>query len=165
MEERPRIVLPLSRFDKTLEVAGIVLLMILWAGTLYAFNTLPGTIPIHFGLTGKPDAYGEKISLVILAGIASLIYLGLSMLNRIPHHFNYLTKINAANASRQYRFATRFIRYIKVATVLLFNVIVLFSWLTATARVDGLGSWFLPGVLVLFLLPAAWAVWYSTKER
>jgi uncharacterized membrane protein len=165
MKERPKIKLVLSAFDKLLEIIGIVLLVLLWVGVIYAYITLPDSIPIHFNIAGKPDAYGGKFSLIVLAFVATILYAGLTLLCRIPHHFNYLVQITESNAGRQYRWSTRIIRYIKVAIVILFGVIIMFVHLTARGLASGIGPWFLPLIFMLFVFPVIVSIWYSAKDR
>ena len=47
---------------------GVVLFLylILWCNALYLYNKLPDTIPTHFDIAGKPDAWGAKSSLFLL---------------------------------------------------------------------------------------------------
>jgi len=53
---------------------GIVLFvyLLLWANTLYIYQKLPETIPTHFDITGKPDAWGHKSSFLISPLIAMI---------------------------------------------------------------------------------------------
>lgn len=53
---------------------GIVLFvyLLLWANTLYIYPKLPETIPTHFDITGKPDAWGHKSSFLILPFFAMI---------------------------------------------------------------------------------------------
>ena len=53
---------------------GIVLFvyLLLWANTLYIYPKLPETIPTHFDITGKPDAWGHKSSFLISPLIAMI---------------------------------------------------------------------------------------------
>jgi hypothetical protein len=47
---------------------GIVLILylLLWGNTLYFYNKLSDTIPTHFDIAGKPDAWGNKSSFFFL---------------------------------------------------------------------------------------------------
>lgn len=46
--------------------------LILWAYTFYIYPELPETIPTHFGISLKPDAWGPKSSIFILPLIATI---------------------------------------------------------------------------------------------
>lgn len=65
MEPRPKIKLTLSAFDHSVEQAAKIILLALWGLTVYAFLNLPQTIPVHFNAAGKPDNYGNKLTLLI----------------------------------------------------------------------------------------------------
>jgi hypothetical protein len=87
----------------------------------------------------------------------------LTLLNKHPHIFNYPVKITEANALQQYTSATKLIRYLKIIIVMIFTFIDLFTYLTATGRSSGLGSWFLPAMLILLFIPTAHFIVKSYK--
>jgi hypothetical protein len=53
----------------------------------YMYPRLPGRIPIHFGVDGQPDAWGDRISIfagpVILGVVSFLVYVLLTNLHKI----------------------------------------------------------------------------------
>src|SRR4051794_11948499 len=165
MEARPRIELIVSKFDKTLELTSKIFLVIIWCSTLYSFLKLPMTIPTHFNAAGRPDNYGNKMTLLILPLLATIIYFGLTQLNKYPHIFNYVTKTTEHNAERQYTIATRLIRFMKLAILLIFSLIILFTYLTTIGVINGLGFWFLPLTEGLLLIPTIIAISKSLKKK
>jgi hypothetical protein len=165
METRPKIKLILSLLDKTLERTSKIFLVVIWCLTLYTFLKLPTIIPIHFNATGHADNYGNKMTLLILPILATIIYFGLTQLNKYPHIFNYMTKITVNNAERQYAVATRLIRFIKIAILLIFSLIILFTYLTTIGVTNGLGFWFLPLTEGLLLIPTAIVISKSLKKN
>jgi uncharacterized membrane protein len=164
MENRPRIKLKLSSLDKTLEITSKVFLIVLWGLTLFAFLKSPMSIPTHFNASGKADVYGNKMTLLILPILATIIYFGLTRLNKYPHIFNYLKKITVDNAERQYSIATRLMRCMKLAILLIFSLIILFSYLTTIGAANGLGFWFLPLTEGLLTIPPVIAIIESLKK-
>ncbi|HQW14318.1 MAG TPA: DUF1648 domain-containing protein [Niabella sp.] len=154
-----------SRLDNKLELTSKIFLFILWGLTIYAFLKLPKTIPTHFNASGQADDYGNKLTLLILPIIATVIYFGLTKLNKYPHIFNYLTKITEDNAKKQYTIATRMLRFLKLAVLIIFSLIILFTYLTTIGVTNGLGFWFLPFTLVLFLLPTIIGITQSFKKK
>lgn len=80
----------------------------LWALTIFVFLKLARTIPIHFTAPGEVDNYGNKIIIIILSTLATIVYAGLSFLNKFPHHFNYIRKITVGNALHQYTLAREY---------------------------------------------------------
>lgn len=58
----------------------------------YMYPRLPGRIPIHFGVDGQPDAWGDRISIFagpfILGVVSFLVYVLLTNLHKIvPNRF------------------------------------------------------------------------------
>ena len=164
MEPRPRIPLTLSPLDKTLEWTGNVLLVVIWGLTVYTFLQLPSTIPIHFNASGEADNFGDKKTILILPVLATLLYVGLTYLNKFPHVFNYMSEITQENAPKQYAITTRMLRFVKLAILLVFSLIILFTYLTTIGVTKGLGSCFLPLVSILFLVPVIIAISKSVKK-
>ena len=164
MESRPRITLSLSKLDKALEVTSKIVLFVMWSLTLYTFLKLPATIPTHYNASGQADDYGNKMTVLILPVLATIIYWGLAQLNKHPHIFNYMNNITENNAHKQYTIATRMLRFIKLANLLIFSLIVLFTYLTAIGVTNGLGVWFLPLTSMLLLIPVVVSILQSSKK-
>lgn len=164
MEARPRILLSLSKADKALELISKIVLAFMWGLTIYAFLKLPSIIPIHFSGSGKVDNYGSKNFILIFPFIATVIYLGLTALNKYPHIFNYMTTITENNAVRQYTIATRILRYLKLAILIIFSTVILFTYQVTIGIKDGLGVWFLPFTFALILVPTIIFISQSFKK-
>ncbi len=137
----------------------------MWCLTIVAVVKLPETIPIHFNFKGQADNYGNKIAIFFLPVVATIVYFGLTWLNKYPHVFNYPVKITVANAKAQFQVATRLIRFVKLSILLIFFLIILFTYLTAMGIANGLGIWFLPVVEGLLLVPVAIAITKSLKNK
>ncbi len=125
---------------------------------------MPDTIPIHFNASGRADSYGNKGTIFILPIIASIVFIGLTILNQYPHIFNYLTEITEANAVYQYSIVTRMIRFFKVLIAVLFTIIVSITFLTSIHIINGIGSWFLPLIIAVFFIPALYCIAISFKK-
>lgn len=165
MESRPRIQLTLSPLDKRLELTGKLFLGVLWGLTLYTILKLPATIPIHFNTSGKVDGYGDKLEILILPVVATLIYLGISELNKYPHIFNYMTEITEENARVQYTAVTKMFRFLKLTILIIFSFIILFTYLTTIGVANGLGFWFFPGAFALVLIPTIISLVQSAGKK
>ena len=128
--------------------------MILFAGyTIYNFSHLPVTIPTHFNGYGQADEFGDKTSFLVLPGVALFVYGLLTMINLVPHTFNYTVKITAANALRQYTMATRLIRILKSSVIWGFLYISFSTLQVARGVTTGMGVWFLPVFLGIITIP------------
>jgi uncharacterized membrane protein len=152
-EERPKLKIQLSPMDQVLELLGWGVLLALWVWTGTSYSSLPDSIPTHFNAAGEADGFGRKASIFGLPVIASLLYIGLTLLNRVPHIFNFPTPVTQDNALRQYTNATRMIRYLKLILVVVFGGISFQTIQQANGETDGLGVWFLPVTLGLIFLP------------
>jgi uncharacterized membrane protein len=165
METRPEIKLTLSKLDNKLELTSRILFVVMWGLTLYTFLKLPTIIPTHFNASGQADDYGNKLSLLILPVLASVIYFGLTQLNKYPHIFNYLAKITQDNAQKQYTIATRMLRFLKLVILLIFSLLILFIYLTTIGVTNGLGFWFLPLTFGLLFIPTIISISQSFKKK
>lgn len=153
MEDRPKIKIQLTTFDKIIEAIGWTALIGIWVLALYNYTELPQTIPTHFDGFGKADAYGSKANLLALPLIATAIFILLTILSFFPHLYNYPTSITKENAEKQYRTSIRMFRFLKLIILIVFGLIVCLTQQNINGNADGLGAWFLPFVLGIIFLP------------
>jgi uncharacterized membrane protein len=165
MNTRPKTNLTPSPFDNKIEMAGKLFLIVLWGLALCVYFIAPSTIPTHFNASGQANNYGSKITILILPVIGSIIYFGITQLNKYPHIFNYATEITATNAERQYTIATRTLRVLKFMILVIFSLIILFSYLTSIGAANGLGPWFLPLVIILLMVLVIVTITQSLKNK
>lgn len=165
MEKRPRIKIPLSLLDKILEVLCLTILVAGWLFVLWAYPRLPDQIPTHFDAAGQANDFGPKATLFYLPAISLVLYAGITILNRFPHHFNYLTEITEQNAMQLYTSATRFIRWLKTMVLLIFAAIIFFTCQASLSSSHQLGAWFLPLAIVCVLAPTVGMVITQIRHR
>jgi uncharacterized membrane protein len=165
LEGRPKLKVQLTTTDKLLELFGWGVLLALWVWTGTSYSNLPDTIPTHFNAAGEADDYGRKASIFGLPVVASLLYIGLTLLNRVPHIFNFPTPVTQENALIQYTNATRMIRSLKLILVVVFGGISFQTIQQANGETDGLGVWFLPVTLGLIFLPLIYFVIKSFQTK
>jgi hypothetical protein len=91
--------------------------------------------------------------------------LGLTALNRHPAVLNYVVDITPENAERQYRLATRMLRFLKLSIALIFAVVILFTYLTTKGQMNGLGAWFLPVVISFVIIPTRYYIFASLRIK
>jgi uncharacterized membrane protein len=128
------------------------------------YMNLPDTIPTHYNLAGQADGFGSKQSLLILPSLMTLLFIGLTILNKYPHIFNYEVKITADNARNKYTIASRMMRMLKLSLVIIFGLLLVLSIKNASGQGQGLGSWFLPVSLALVFLPICYYFIASSKK-
>ncbi|HRP31805.1 MAG TPA: DUF1648 domain-containing protein [Agriterribacter sp.] len=165
MNERPRIKLKLTTTDRIFEVLGWAFIIAVWILTITQFKSLPDTIPIHFSGAGHADGFGGKGYIFGLPLVASILFIGLTILNKFPYVFNYPTKITNDNALQQYTNATRMVRYLKCIVVFIFGLIALQTIRYGNGQTKGLGVWFVPLTLGLIFIPFIYFVVVSVKTK
>jgi uncharacterized membrane protein len=153
VKKRPQIILSPTTTDKVVEALARIALIAFWIYAAIIFTRLPDTIPVHFNLAGEVDNYGSKWMVLILPVLATALFAGLTVLNWYPHIFNYPVQITDENARQQYTSATRLIRYLKLAVVIIFSMIVFEVWRVVSGKADGLNAWFFPVMLALIFIP------------
>lgn len=164
MEKRPKIKVGLTTTDKALEFVGWLSIVAVWGLTITTYTNLPDTIPTHFNAAGQADGFGGKATIFILPLIATILFVGMTVLNNFPHLFNYTNKITQENAVGQYTNATRLIRYLKLIVVFIFGLIDFETIQNVNGETDGLGIWFLPLTFVLVCIVPIYFVAKSSKN-
>ncbi len=158
MGVRPIIKIELTQSDKIIEILGWIFIGILWLLTVYFFSLLPATIPTHFNAYGKVDDYGSKATILILPIISSVLFIGLTILNKYPQIFNFPSEITEENALKQYTLATRMIRILKLSLALVFSLIFIQICLASSGITVGFGILLLPVTLLLIFVPIGYFV-------
>jgi uncharacterized membrane protein len=162
---KPKIKIALTRGDRILERAGFFLLIVMWILALIIYFNSPAIIPIHFNGSGEANGFGDKVTLLFLPLIPTVIFLGLTKLNKYPHLFNYAVTITEENAAKQYINATRMIRVLKTSVVLVFTIDMLFTNPAILNISKELGSLFLPLTLGLLFVPLVFYVIKSFRGK
>ena len=151
--ERPKIKVGLTLFDLIIEIAGIVAVLAIWISVSITYSGLSDIIPLHYNGLGQVDRFGEKSSIFILPVLATVLFVGMTILSRFPHVSNYLVRITENNAFFQYRNMARMVRCLMLAIVLVFGYLVFHTILNTGENAGGIGIWFLPVTLVIIFIP------------
>ncbi|PKK82633.1 MAG: hypothetical protein CVT49_12530 [candidate division Zixibacteria bacterium HGW-Zixibacteria-1] len=147
--KRPVIELPLSRVEKIFELVAAVGLLTSIFLLINYWSVLPDKVPSHFGVSGRADAWSGKAILIILPLVSLFLYTLLTLVCRKPQYCNYLVRITAENAERQYRLARKFLSILKAELIWVFTLINWASIGVAMERCNGLGVFFLPVFLII----------------
>lgn len=162
---KPKIKIPLDFSDKVLEGLGWIGAGLLIFLPIYYYGALPEIIPHHFNAHGKPDGFGSKGILWFLPIIGVVTYVGLAILNKYPHTFNYLHKITAENAERSYTNATKMIRVLNTSIVCFFALITYFTIQISLGNTTQIPPYYLYGFLCLILGLTSYYVVKSLKAK
>jgi hypothetical protein len=148
-----------------LEISGALGLLFMFWVVVKNWSDLPEVIPSHFGASGKPDGWSGKSGLWILPAIGVLIYIGLTVLSKYPHIYNYAWPITPENARTQYRLSRQMIVVLKTEIVLIFAYIVWQTVQTALGKAGGLGGAFMPVFLLLIFGSIGWHLFKAYQAR
>lgn len=165
MNSRHRIKLQVTQADRNIDSFSFCTLIFLWAFTLFSFIKLPEVIPIHFDASGVPDNFGHKWTLFLLPVLATIVFAGLTYLNKYPQILNYTVQITEENAQKEYLFATRMMRVIKCSIMLVFSIVAIYSYWTAVAKTEMPGWWLLPLILAIIFIPQIYLILKSRKTK
>tara|TARA_R110000737_G_scaffold127980_1_gene160584 strand:+ start:88 stop:594 length:507 start_codon:yes stop_codon:yes gene_type:complete len=163
MGGRPKVKLDLTNTDKVIEFTGLTLLIGIWILAILSFSDLPESIPTHFNGAGEADGFGERTNIFVLPIIGTITFIGLTLLNKNPHIFNYPKTITNENALNQYSNAMRMIRVLKLIFVFVFGLILVRTLQNTNGNADGIGTWFLPLTIGLFVIPTLYFLIKSMK--
>ena len=165
MEKRPKIKLPLTLFDKIIEVTSYLALVAFWVMTIFAFTTLPESIPTHYNGMGEVDGYGPKATIFFLPALGTVLFAFLTFIIKKPETFNYTVEITEEKALTQYTNSTKLLRFMKLALLILFIVIDYKTIAISKGASDGLGKWFLPFTIALIFVPVVFSVYKSFSKK
>ncbi|GAB3929572.1 DUF1648 domain-containing protein [Larkinella terrae] len=117
---------PRERFLNALVLILIISQLVLIIGY---YAQLPEAIPVHFGLEGKPDRWGERLQLFIVPGLATFIFLLFWSFRSIPAEFyNLPFPSTPENLSRHLQNSHEMLAMLSLATML-FMTLTLWNWL------------------------------------
>ena len=118
--EKLKINPPLNSVDIIIEALAAICLIYMLTQLIVEYPALDQKVPTHFGANGLPDDWGSRSSLLIFPIIAIVLYVGMKVLNRFPHLFNYPVTITEENAEKQYQYGKTMLSTLKFTTIGLF---------------------------------------------
>lgn len=158
MKKQPAMKIPKSLFAKFLDWLTIFVFAAVVIYLITQFSSLPDRVPGHYDGEGNVDRWGSKMELWILPGVAVLLWIPMTVLERYPHLFNYLN-LREDNIEAQYRNGQLMINVLKNESVLLFSFLIFQGIRVATGAAEGLGIFFMPiflvvifGSMIIFLI-------------
>jgi uncharacterized membrane protein len=122
MTDRPRLALSRTRYEWTLDVLSVGLLIAAAVTLMALVPTVEEPAPIHFDLAGNPDRWGSIGHVWWVLVLAVAAFVGMTLLQRVPHHYNYAIDLSSENAERQYRLARACMGRMKVFFSAIFGV-------------------------------------------
>lgn len=136
-------------------VAGLACMALNW-------QTLPETVPLHFGLTGQPDGYGPK-PLALTLPIVALFMYGMLTAGQIYGNPNLPWKLTENNKEQLVKLSEKLLWWMKILTSIMFAYVQYAVVETAMKRADGLGAWFAPVFIGSIFLSLALFFWKGNQ--
>lgn len=147
-------------FDLFLEIFGILVVLASFILPAIYYQSLPDSLPRHFGPDGQPDAYGSKGIIWVLPSVGFILFLTIGLISNVPG------LINLPFRPKPEEMESNQLKYSRMIRILNVFMVCLFAHLTYTTIQIGLGShtqlpgyftafsvFFLLGIPLLYVLP------------
>ncbi len=150
-----------SRTKWLLEGLTLASILAMVGLTLVQWQDLPARIPMHFGISGKPDGWGGKDSIWILSLLAVVVNVILSIASVFPAMQNLPFDVDRSRPEVQrvlFEMAT-------TVTLAVTMVLAIVNWSmieVGIGRLPGLGCLLLPVILAMIFIPVGY---YLVKLR
>jgi uncharacterized membrane protein len=150
---------PRSRAQWFFEGLSLLLVIFMFAMVAVHWSQFPDRVPAHFDIYGKPNGYHGKRFLLILPGIAAVVWVVITLSQRYQRLINIPFTIDRDSPEVQ-----NVLRSMMIAEKT--TVAVTFAWLmrgmvrTALGLAEGIGQGFVPLALAFIFAPL---IVYSVK--
>lgn len=148
LKEQPKIDIPGTGFGSFLNAVSVLVFLTMLVYLFVQYGALPDQVPGHYDGAGQVDRWGGKEELFLLPLIGAALWIGMSVLEKYPHTYNYLN-LTEENAEAQYKNGRLMINVLKNEMVILFSWINFQNIRVALGEADGLGSFFMPVFLAV----------------
>jgi uncharacterized membrane protein len=146
---RPKLKVQKTKTEKLHDYISITVFVVIITYLFLMWARLPAIFPTHFNGRGEVNGWGGKASLLLVPIISLVIYIGLTVLAKYPHSFNYPREITDKDAYPQYSNARLMISWMKLELTILFGYI---EWNVIHAAFGhNVVLWILPLVLVAII--------------
>jgi hypothetical protein len=146
MAKQPKLVVPRSRAERIMQVVGIGAVVAMWVYVVRAWPDLPATVATHFDLTGQPDGWNGRATLLELPILATVFFVVFTLFENFPkaHH---LRRVTAAHVPAVHSLSRLGILWFKLVLVLGLGFGFAASVKVAHGKATGLPVWYLPAFL------------------
>lgn len=132
---------------------------------LYFYGKLPETIPIHFNFAGEPDAYGNKLYLLVLPVLALVMFVLMSVIPKLNLNYNYSVKITEENREIQKKLSEGFLKTTKFSVLIVFLLVEIQTVQAVLERKLFLSHYGIIIYLVIIFLPIVVYLISARKEK
>lgn len=139
--ERPKLALPKTRFEIIFDCLTLCVLLVTLGYLVTIWKMLPAEVPAHYNIVGEVDRWGSKWEILVTPMIAILMWLGMTVLEKYPHVYNYLN-LRKDNVAVQYLNARLLLHVIKNMFALLFAYVTWNDIQVALEKSESLSGYF-----------------------
>ena len=155
----------MHRISFWFDLAGLLLLVLLWVTAFVFIPGLPERIAVHFDASGRPDGFGQSAIAWSLPVVSSVLFVMLAVVGRNPGWLNYPVKITLENSGYQYALAANLLRLLNA---ILQGIFLGLLWITIESSHGNAPVW-APWLLWLsvsgVLLPLFIYIWMAVGNR
>ncbi|AOV09044.1 DUF1648 domain-containing protein [Sporosarcina ureilytica] len=162
MFDRPKLKLKLTPLELVLNVITIILFVGSLVYLFVSWTTLPNEVPAHYNSLGEVDRWGHKWEMVILPIIAVILWIGMTILEKYPHVYNYMN-LTKENIEAQYLNGRLMVNVIKNIITIIFAYINWNNIQVALGRHESLGTWFTPMFFICIFIPTGYFIFRSIR--
>lgn len=116
--------IPIQRIEIIIHVLTFMVIFYISFLMVMKYGNTPENISTNYNHNGEPDGLGHKSSLIVIYIVGLILYLGLSILSRYPHLYNYPVKITSDNIRLQYLLGRSLINMLNLGLVIIFLFII-----------------------------------------
>ena len=161
IRKRPKISIPYTYFDLIVEIAGLAAILSMWIVFIVTYSGLPDLIPTNYNFSGQAYNFGDKSFIIKFPVIATVLFVGMTILSRFPRIFNYPVVITENNAFFQYSNMARMVRCVNLSIVLVFLFVVLQPVLYTS---ENIGIWCTFLLLAIALITLILVIYFMVKS-
>lgn len=165
IHEQPVRRIPSSRKEVVVEIIAAVGILSSVIVIVQAWSALPNPSPIHFGLSGKPNFWFSKGSIIVLPLISFVLNAWLTLSSAHPRRFHYPWPVTEQNLMRQYRIARSLLLWIKVETAWLVAFVVWQIIRVALRETERLNITFFLVILFIVLVTVGFHLYQAYRAR
>ena len=103
--------------DRILEVISLLVMIGTTFYLIVGWNSFPDRIPVHYNAAGEIDRWGGKGELIFLFVMTSILYIGITLIQRFPQIWNTGVQVTQENRERVYRILMYMLETLKLLMV------------------------------------------------
>lgn len=112
---------------KHLNLISFLILLVIWAFSIYKFTITVGNVPIHWGLYGEPNLYTGRWGVFIIPVVSTFTCLLLYWVQKHPEFMNIPGNLDESSKGKAQELAIRLCSKMNVLMMLMFACIGYFA--------------------------------------